>query len=277
MAVDELNRKIRGDWFEIREKYDNLYELEDIFAFTVPELSVLVADLRISVEEGVTEYKQSKFRKLATYLESLQYDARGLDELADRSRDFAHVLYVSLIQRLIATGAISLKASESSEEDEARFPEMGMKEILEEIQERMKLSPELKQHQAVKNIFMQVNIYKRELGNMQKLAPNIPAEKRPGFLANFKRSFEQITDKIRDQYHLIQREDVVKAAKDVISTNPLKNHDLSELGTVFDNQAKEFSVVRSTLRFAADERYKTSDILSSLKDRQERIQLLLAS
>ena len=175
-------------------------------------------------------------------------------------------------------GAIKIHDSDGDEESkEDSKPEMGMKEILEEINERIKITPELKQHAAVKNIFMQVNIYKRELENMQKLVPNIPEEKRPGFYANFKQSFAKITEKIRDHYRLIQHEDEEEAAKELVSTNPLKNHDLAGLAMIFENQAQEFSVIRSTLQFAAVERYKTREILASIVDRKERIQLLIAS
>ena len=279
VADDDLNRKIRGDWFEVRESYDEIYELEEVFAFKLTELNTIVSDLRTSVEEGVTEYKQHKLNQLFAYLESLQFDSRGFDDLGKKARDFAHLLYVVLIQRLIASGAVPIRSGDQNDApDPDEDPEkMGMKEILEEIQQRLPEQPELKQHAAVKNIFMQVNIYKRELANMQKLLPNILPEKRESFLANFKQTFAGITEKIREQYRQIQREDETVAASEIAPTNPLKKHDIKPLTKIFEDQGKEFSVVRSTLQYAADERYKTRDILANIIERKDRLGLLISA
>ena len=274
---EDLNRKIRGDWFEVRESYDEIYEFEDVFTFNLTELNTIVSDLRTSVEEGVTEYKQHKLSQLFAYLESLQFDSRGFDYLGKNARTFSHLLYVVLIQRLIATGAVPIRSGEQNDAPNDDSEEMGMKEILEEIQQRLPEQPELKQHAAVKNIFMQVNIYKRELANMQKLLPNILAEKRESFLANFKQTFAAITEKIQEQYRQIQHEDETVAASEIAPTNPLKKHDLNPLAKIFEDQGKEFSVVRSTLQFAADERYKTRDILANIMERKDRLELLVST
>lgn len=279
MPGDDLNKKVRGDWFEVREKYDEIYELEEIFTFSLEELSTVVSDLRISVEQGVTEYKQHKLQRLFAYLESLGYDSRGIDELADNARDFGHLLFVVLIQRLLSSGAVPIRVGDQvgKDADEEQPSEMGMKEILEEIQQRLPDTPGLKQHPAVKNIFMQASIYKNEFANMQKLAPNILPEKRESFYANFKQSFGKITEKMREQYRQIQSEDEKVAADEIIPTNPLKKHDLAPLRTLFEDQAQEFAVVRSTLQYAADERYQTRNILSNIVDHRERLELLVAA
>ena len=277
VSDDDLNRKIRGDWFEVRESYDEIYEFEDVFAFSLSELNTIVSDLRTSVEEGVTEYKQHKLSQLYTYLESLQFDSRGFDDLGKNAREFAHLLYVVLIQRLLATGAVPIRSGEHAEDADEDSEQMGMKEILEEIKQRLPEQPDLKQHAAVKNIFMQVNIYKRELANMQKLLPNILQEKRESFLANFKQTFAAITEKIREQYRQIQREDDAVAAREIAPTNPLKKHDIKPLAKIFEDQGKEFSVVRSTLQYAADERYKTRDILANILERKDRLGLLISA
>jgi hypothetical protein len=279
MPGEELIRRIRGDWYEIRERYDELYELEEVFSFSLEELNVIVADLRVSVEQGVTEYKQHKLQKLSAFLDSLKYDSKGFDNLSMQARDFAHLVYVVLIQRLIAIGLVPIRSGESSDHEgpDSAASDMGIKDILEEIQERIRHKPDLKNDPRVKNIFMQVNIYRRELANMQKLVPNILPEKKKSFLSNFKTTFDQITEKVRDHYRAILREDEEQAAKEIVPTNPLKKHDLKPFGNLFDNQAEEFSVVQSTLSFAAIERYKTRDILATIVEKKDRLLELVIS
>ena len=316
MPQEELTRRVRGDWFEIKERIDELYEFEDVFDFSIAELNQIVSDLRVSVEEGVVEYKQRKLQVLFAYLERLQYDSKGFDELSRNARSFSHLVFAVLIQRLIASGAVPIRSGEgkpvpapgedelvddgpakrvdgppdgrSETPDEKQVEDqpaanvggqaqMGMKEVLEEIQQRIKVDPGLKQHPAVKNIFMQVGIYKKELENMQKLAPNILPKNKPAFLANFKQSFDKINEKIREHYRVIQQKDVEAAAKEVVSTNPLKNYDIKGLVKVFTEQSKEFAAVQSTLQFAASERYKTRDILATIIEKKERLDLLVAS
>lgn len=280
VSMEELNRRIRGDWYEIQETADDIYALEDVFAFTVDELKDMVENLRLSVENGVTECKTATLSSIFSYLESLQYDSRGIDALPARARDVSFIVYASLIQRLIALGVVKIRSGSNAT---AKTPAAAgteskedLKEILKDIQERIQKDPNVRNHNAVKNIFMQVNMYKRELENMKKLAPNIPAEKQPGFYANFKQTFDKITAKARENHAVLLKEDWDQAAQEMPSTHPLKRNDLKPLAALFLDQAKEFSMIRSTLTYAGAERYKTRDILSRVIERRDRVNTLVA-
>ncbi len=281
MSGKNLTKQIKGDWFEIREGYEDIHTLEDVFGFSLEELKSIVSELRSSVEHGITEYKQRVLSSLFTYLDSLQYDSKGFDRLGERSKEISYLLYVVLIQRLISNGSLTIRTGEDQTGDEggrsAGERKMEIKDILREIQNRIAQDPSLKQDQAIKNIMLQIGKYRKELDNMKKLAPNILPEKQKAFYGNFKQTFENIADKIREQYSTIQTRDEVEAAKEIPSTNPLKNADLGSLEQVFTQQGKELSVVRSTLAFAASERYKTRDILTTVTDRKERLDMLLSS
>ncbi len=278
MPTDELTKRIKGDWFEIREGYDDIHTLEDVFGFSVEELSTIVSELRGSVENGVTEYKQRVLSSMFTYLESLQYDSKGFERLGERSKYISYLLYVVLIQRLIANGSIKIRTGEDHEAaDEPSEQKMEIKDILREIQNRIAQDPSLKQDQAIKNIMMQIAKYRRELDNMKKLAPNILPEKQKAFYSNFKQTFEDIADKVREQYRTIQKRDEAEAAQEIPSTNPLKNGNLDSLEPVLTQQGKELSIVRSTLAFAARERYKTRDILTTITERKDRLNMLISS
>jgi hypothetical protein len=281
MPMEELTRRIRGDWFQIREASDDIHKLEDVFSFSLEELKRMVENVRLSVEQGITEYKTVELSAIYSYLESLQYDSRGLDALTEKARGFSFLLYAVLIQRLITNGSIKIKSSfeheNSGKSEGMAASRLDMKEILQEIQQRIAKKPEVRQHPAVTNIFMHVNRYKRELANMKKLAPNILPEKQQAFYANFKNTFNTITQKIQDNYNELLSEDRSEIAKEMAPTHPLKRYDLTPFEKLFFEQAKEFSLIRSTLVFAGQERYKTRDILASIVERKERVSMLVAT
>lgn len=276
--MEELVRRIKGDWFDIKEAADDVHKLEDAILLSLDELKNLASEVRLSVEQGVTEYKATSLAGLFSFLESLKYDSKGFDTLSARGKDFSKIVYLILLQRLLATGGIEIKDPKPSDQiEKPASAEEGMKEILKDIQERIAGNPAFKQHPSVKNIFMQVNIYKKELANMKELAPNILPEKKKAFLANFKKRFDEITADIQENHRIILKEDAKESAKDFVQQNPLKRSDVKRIAPLLFQQAQEFSLIRSTLLFAGSERYKTRDILKQITEHQERISLLIAS
>lgn len=272
--MEGLTRQIKGDWFDLREVADDQYELEELFLFDKKRLQSITTNLRISVEKGVAEYKSHTLSGLYAFLDSFRYDSRDFDSLRVHCEAFSEVLYIILIQRLIALGSIEIRGQKTTEGPiEADLPDI--KKIIQDVQGRLKENPELRQDQSIKNILMQVNIYKNELARMKELEPNILQEKKASFLANFKKRFEIITEKIREHYSVILAAEEKEAAKDFEEINPLKRVDLKPAGKLLYNQAEEISAVRSTLRFAVSERFKTREILAGITDRQDRTSLLL--
>ena len=272
--MEGLTKKIRGDWFDLKEIADDLYQLEDYFGFDAERLQSIASDVRMAVERGITEYKNHATTGLYAFLDSYQYDSRGFDTLAKHSGAFSEILYVTLLQRLLALGIIEIKSARPAEEPEK--PAMpGVKEIMSDIQERIRKDPNVKLNQSVKNILMQVNIYKKELAEMKELEPKILPEKKDSFLINFRKRFAEITDKIQEHYRVIVQADEKEAAKGFEETNPLKRVDLKPIGKLLFDQAEEISALRSTLLFAVSERFRTRDILSGIVDRRDRTMLLL--
>lgn len=276
--MEELVRRIKSDWFDIKEASDDVHKLEDVIVLSLDELKKLSSDVRLSVEQGVTEYKSASLAGVYSFIEALQYDSKGFEKLADRGKEFSKLVYLVLLQRLLATGRIEIKDAKTADQATIdQTPEEGMKEILRDIQERIAKHPDFKLHPSVKNIFMQVNIYKKELANMKQLAPNILPEKSKAFFANFKNTFAGITANIQENYKTILKEEEKEAAKEVVHQNPLKRRDLSPVAPLLFQQAQEFSIIRSTLLFAGRERYKTRDILKQITERKERVSLLITS
>jgi inorganic triphosphatase YgiF len=265
--MQDLNKKITGDWFDIKENAENIYDLEDYFRFSAQELAKISQDIRLSVEEGIVEYKRKTLNPVFPFLETLKYDSRGFDSLPEQAARLTPLIYVLIIQRLIARGTIPLKRTKV-EKEEGR--EKDIKAIIQDINSRIQENQELANHPAVKHIFMQMNVYKKELGNLQNLAPNVPAEKKEQLLRNFKQTFDEINDRIQENYARVVQEEKQKI-KDIVSASPLSQYDLKPLSRLFFNQAGEVSRVRSTITFAAQEGFKTRESLVRLADNRREV------
>ena len=278
--MDELARRIRGAWFEIRESMDDPYAIEERFALSASELRAVAEALRGSIEGGVSGYKISILNSFFSFLESLKYDSKGFESLIGRAATIRRLTYISLYQRLFALGIMGPKKSKSEqgpEKDPAaqRAGVMDVKEILGDVRKRMETDPSLRSDQAVKSILMQIQIYRRELERMNSLSPNIPPEKKESFAANFRGSFEEITQKIRHGYASLIRPEVESEIAGKEERSPLERYDLSGAADIFTSQAQETSMLEATVEFAIKDRYKTREVLTGLVPRRERLSELI--
>lgn len=272
--MEPLIRKIKHDWYDVQEAAEDPDELEKLFSFQKSEVEEMVEDLRMSVDGGVTEYKNRSLSNLYAFMDSFQYDSRGLGDLTKVGRSLVSVLYLVLLQRLISLGTIEIQMDDQGAKvGGSSQPEL--KDILRYVQEQIKAEPTLKQNPSVKIILVQIGKYRTELEKMKRLLANIPAEKKESFLRNFKKTFEEISQKVQENYRILSDSEDEEAAKDYIDGNPLRRFDYRPVGTILLNQANEFSAIRSTVFFAESERFKTREILSGILDHKERIALLI--
>ena len=75
--MDELEKKIRGDLFDLRESWDDVLKIEDLFSFKTPELKKIGEDIDLSVEEGLLEYKRKRLLQTFAFAEDFMYDSRS--------------------------------------------------------------------------------------------------------------------------------------------------------------------------------------------------------
>jgi len=272
-AMAELEKVTHSDWFEIRENYDNVFSLDEYLDLPTPELTSLARELRLSVEEGALEYKRKMISLCQNFIESLRYDTRQFSEIGQYALSSTKLVYVILLQRLFAHGQLTPgKSEKESEELQEEFQEKDIKTIMKELQALVREEPSLTQKQEVKNILLQFKIYQKELEEMNKLRANIPKEKLPAFLTNFKNTIDGITRKVQDNYNRLLKEKSAPAAT-VYPRGDVRFYSLSPLGPVFQKQAETASRIRSHFLFAKNERFNTREIfqttsgmLTELKD-----------
>ena len=265
--MDQLERRIKGDWFEIREATQNYLDLKSYFHIAEEDIKTHVNKLKYSVEGGIVEYKRGTLSPLFRVLENTKYQSIGFDILENQIR-FVHVLlYITLIQRLFAEG--SLRFSKKKKKEEEISPEdLSFKHIIEDISRRIKENAAFENHPSVKMILLQVNMYRKEQDTMKKLLPTIKQESKRAFVLNFKKRYTEIIDKIKRNYIDLLREEKEPTddTRNVLEMVPLK-----ETLTSLTSQCQTMSKIRSTLTFVRDEKYKTRGILIGLAGEKDLI------
>ena len=269
----DTERRISGDWIALKEKLNDLHALLDAFGITASELRAESERLRLSVESGIVEYKRSRLAPVLSGLETARFRTLAIDEIAGHERDLTLLLLTVLVQRLLATGQVPLSKPSEPKPD---FGVDGMQAnvILSDVNSRIKTVPSLRANPAVKNILVQVQLYKRENEKMRELLPTIKNEMRPAFLGNFAQTFNGITESIRRNYTVLLVEEA-EAEKPAHPAFALSLVPLKGLAPLLTGQAREFCRIRSTLAHAREDKYKTREILVALYDgRHDAIRLI---
>lgn len=265
--MEGLEKKIAGDWFDLKSIAEDPRELEDYLELTTRHFEAAVQEIRLSVEEGIVEYKRKILFPLFTFAESLKYDSKGFDDLVKQAGMLSPLIYVLLLQRLIARGTVPLKKDEISIDENRK---LGIKEIIQDVNDRIKENQSVALHQSIKNILAQVNLYKKELEEMKKLLPNIPKEKAEAFSDNFKKTFAEINKRIEENYSSYLREEIQKYHES-LNTNPLSYIDVKPTAKLFLEQARIVAQLRSTLTFAESEGFQTRAVLVGIDKEKDEL------
>ena len=264
----DLEKRITGDWIDIREAVADQYTLNDFFKITPSRLRKLAETLRLAVEEGILEYKSSVLKPVFLSLEDMKYQSLRPEELGAHEEPLEGLIFVILLQRLVCSGVIPLPRSKPPER--ASIEDLDVNSIIEDIKERIKKNPEFRKHPAVKNIFMQLNIYRLEKKKMEELLPTIKQDKRETFRKNFQNGFDHVFDSIRKNYSEILNEEEAERTAAETQEDLLHRFPLKKLFSFLNEQARDISRIRSTLAFAAEDKYKTREFLVSLQKEKEK-------
>ncbi len=263
----DIDKRIHSDWFELRQIYDNVFTLDEYLHLENSTLKSAQEELRLSVEEGLLQYKTALLSGAQEFIEALKFDTRHFDQLENQTTKISLLLFIILIQRLFATGNTALSRQEQTESSvNEEMKEKDLKVIMEELRKMAADDPSFTQRQEVKTILLQFRIYQKELEELKKLKANIPKDKLPSLLANFQKTFSVINQKIQDNYNKIMEEEI---RVEVTAPPPgdLRNYQLKEMAPLMLKQGEAASKLRSMFQFAKEERYNTRDIFSnSLKE-----------
>lgn len=261
--MSDSARRIHSDWFELKEVYDNIFSLDDYLKLNTSLLEEARNSLRLSVEEGVLQYKGQLLRAAREFIEALKFDTRHLDQLPRQSHQMSLLLFIILIQRLFTTGQVALsKPDQGSNSVAEEMDEKDIKVIMEELRKMAAADPDFSQRQEVKTILLQFKMYQKELEDLNKLKTSIPREKLPGLTANFQKTFEEINRKIQDNYNQIIQEKI-KAVQPPPAPGDLRQYKLNELTPLLLKQGETAAKLRTLFLFAGEERFNTRELFET--------------
>ncbi len=271
--MENLQKAITGDWFDIKSVMENYSSLQEFFDFPAEQLKETIDTIYQAVEGGIIEYKKNILNSVFSLTDSLKFDTASLNMLESNIANLKALIYVILIQRLITRKIIKLKTSDNNGEnkkpDRKRYTVSDIGNIVREIQTLIKKEPELKSNKNILNILVQINRYKSETESMKNLAKNIPHDKIDNFKANYSQNINKILSSLVNSYILLLDERKGDADSPKYG-NPLEQHDLSITTDLLKKQAENISRIKSTLEYAAKERFRIREIIAtsdSIRDR----------
>lgn len=259
--MDKLDKKISGDFFDLKQHLESSLDLKNFLKLTDRDLELCIIMLRQTVEKGIVEYKTGIITKIFRLIDSLRYDMSGLNKLKSIILETTLLLYVTLLQFMISKKVIKIKEDEPEAGTEKE--EKNIMRINSEINDMIEKDKELKNNKFIQNIISNFNLYKKELDNMKKMLPNIPAYRRSVFKEKFTEIFSSLSGYICDNYAEFKKE-IRREYKGMIY-HSLSNYDISVCSEIYKMQAENISKIKSTLEFAVQEKYKIMDILSVIK------------
>jgi hypothetical protein len=275
--MSDRERRVRAEWGVIQGAGRDLEKVAESLELDRADLEAQLEPLKLSVENGCLEYKLSIINAVFRQLANERYKSLPAATLDAVSRDLGVLVYVATIQRLLAEGQLPLRNHQSKQSDDetpAGDPATtDVKEIIAEIQQRVKDEPALRTKQPVKNVLMQLSRYTKEMNEFRELTSRIPKEKAAAVAVNFRKTTESIFASIRRNY-----EQLVAEEQDAVPKTPqniLLRVDLKSASTVYQRQAKEAAAVRATLHFARDEQFGTRELLIELAGRHADFEKLI--
>jgi len=275
--VENIEKHIAGDWYELRSRLDTPGELVEYLELSSGTIADMRESLRLSVEEGVVEYKKGLVHSIMTSLKSLKWNSKAMQGLTETIGKAAMLILTPALQRQLALG--HLRTSVSRQEGQAREQRKAeearqsqqlppIKEMVADVKQRMNAQPELKHHSDVNRIFAQLKYYNSQLEKMRNLKPGIPKEKQQSFLSNFQQTFQEIHERIYNAYSALLEEQKSPAEEKSSHTPILKRYELAPLESHFREQCREAARLYSTLVFAEEEGYRMRELLLDLVTRE---------
>ena len=272
--MSDQSRRARADWAQFEAAGRDLEARAEALDLEREDLAEEIEPLRLAIEGGSIEYKRNLVDTAFRAIEEARYRSLTGRQITEIAKRFGKLAFVSTIQRQIADGTIVLRDRPRSEgEHYEPEPQTDVKQIIAEIQERVKQEPQIRTRQPVKNILMQLSRYSRELEQFKEVTASTPQDTRAGMAENFKRISEEIFASIRRNYEQLvseERSSVAQQPQHILLRVPVK-----ELAGLFLRQVRAAVEIRSGLLFTRDEQSGMRERLLELAERHEQVRRLI--
>ena len=275
--MELLQRRIKGDWFELRELPVQYFAVRDHMQLPDEEVAALATELRDGTHEHLPSLKRERLLPVFFAVEEGKYQTLATEQIAALAAVTRQVLSVVMLQR-VAVRAAKGGAGDGGDDDppdvSAAVGDLQIGDIVRDVSERVAADAELQHDSAVKAILLKAKEYRRERDKLEELAAAARPDQRQRLQASFAQTFDGIFAAIRKHYGLLVGE-AVRATQAADGVPILQRADVSLLEPVLTRQAESISGIHSTVAFAAAERYKTRELLSGLEAEKLRVDELL--
>ena len=263
-GVNALEKRVAGDWFEVKERLhrpDELYD--DLFPRDAQDRTAGFAvtasaaqRLEEAVEGGVFDVRRRMAGEILGELADAEYSSEvfsRLDALADEA---AGLVLVGAVQRALLAGEISFVTgageAEPSGSSVKETENAEINEIVREIKEIVVSDPDANMNAAIKNILHQVQKYREEAATYKKLKEQANDFRLEMYKKTFTATFKEIFTSIRKNYatYIEEQEEKRRAA---IGT-PVDGLDVRPWIRMLVADLEPVSRMRSTIAYAAEER-----------------------
>jgi hypothetical protein len=273
--MDLLEKRITGDWIEVREKLNTPVRMKAYLKLEDARLGSVPDDLRAATMGGLVEFKKRLAGSVFNFLTRLSFTTPNQTEILGAEADIRLLIYVLCLETQFATG--QLKPAKEAEGPLAgsnprnRPP---VEEIVSEVKARVSANPDLAKNPHVKNIFMEIQLYQKEFGQFATLSPQIPDDRAPTFFMNYKKRLDGILDNIHGHFRDIRMAEDDEMRKE-FQRQEEDQFAVPELVKLVSTQAQELTKVRSSIFHALQEGYQIRNLLLKLTERKDPFFALL--
>jgi hypothetical protein len=241
------------------------------------QLAAQIELLEASSERGCVEYKQQIASAAFRLLGEAKYKSLSTEQLNHVRTEFGILSFVTAMQRMMSLGTIRIRDIKRPDGTEAASaaPEIPIKSIIADVQQRVAADPTVKQQQEIKNILMHLQRYQREAAKLKETASGAQAQVKAAMTKNFSQQAEEIFTSIRKNYRALEsdeRESLRQEPGNILLRVPIK-----ELAPLFRAQTEVTIGIRSRLARARAQGQGVREAFVESSERESEYLSLLES
>lgn len=273
-SMDLLQRRISGDWYELRGLPLQFFAVRDHMQIDTAALASLMGKLRDSGYDSLATHKRELLAPLFFAIEEGNYRALSTAQIAALARVARDTLFLVMLQRVVVASLKTSAGAEQAPDVAGAVSGVEIGEIIRDVAERVAADAELQRQAPIKAILVKTKEYRRERAKLAELSAAVGMDQQQRLEASFNQSFANIFSAIRKNYAKFVGE-AVRSSQSESDRPILERANATLLLPVLTRQADAISKVYSTIAFAVAERYKTRELLSGLEQERVVIELLL--
>lgn len=255
--MEGLESRIRGDWYDIRERLHRIDDLRDYLCSServvpLPQraLTETASGLEGSVEGGCSEYLKNCLIRLKSEFEEAAYSSGVFGKVGDLAANVGCLVLVVAVARAALGGDLPFGCDDDVAQPGCETPDGiakpdDIRQIMTDVQHIVAADPTARMNSAIKNILLQLQKYRTEMQTFERVKSSTGPERLESVTRNFQKTFAGIFEAIQRNYtqYLDDQRNQQRAER----ANALLQLNTPALRTAMNTLLEELSAIRSTL------------------------------